>query len=120
VSGYALTAAGAHALAEEAFKIKDVLPSLVVYLQTNDNSGRTFANEIVRAFSIGGISSMINFGQLAGPSETGLIVLFDDPNNLPPPAKALKGALEAIGLKVRVIERKVGTFQFFVGPDPGS
>jgi hypothetical protein len=120
VSGYALTQAGIRALADEAFKIKDVLPSLTVMRQSNENSATTLAAQIVMAFGRGGVQSGIGMGQLGGPSETGLIILSDDPEHLPPPAAALKKALEVIGLKVNVIQRKVGTFQFFVGPDPNS
>lgn len=118
LSGYSLTNAGSRALSEEAFKIKDVLLNLTVFMQTNDESGRGLAMQIVRAFSIGGVSSTLGFGQLGGPSETGLIILFDDAEHLPEPAKSLKTALEAVGLKVKIIERKVGAFQFFVGPTP--
>jgi hypothetical protein len=120
MSGYALTPAGSRVLANEAFKIKDVLPNLTVFLQSNDNSGRPLATEIVRAFSIGGIPSTLNFGQLGGPTEKGVIILFDDPEKLPEAATQLKGALEKAGMRVTVIKRAVGTFQFYVGPDPNS
>jgi hypothetical protein len=118
--GYNLTAAGVRALAEEAFRIKTVLTDLVVRLQTNDESGRALASNIVRAFSRGGISSQIGFGQLGGPKEMGAIILFDDPEHLPPPAEALKAALEKVGMHVTVIKRTVGAFQFYVGPDPNG
>jgi hypothetical protein len=57
---------------------------------------------------------------LGGPTETGPIILFDDPDNLPPAAVALKAALEKAGMRVTVIKRAVGAFQFYVGPDPDS
>jgi hypothetical protein len=120
MSGYNLTGAGSRLLSDEAFKIKDVLPSLTVLLQNNDNSGRGLASAIVRALSIGGIPSSIGFGQLGGPTETGPIILFDDPEKLPEPAVKLKAALEKVGMRVTVIKRAVGTFQFFIGPDPNS
>jgi hypothetical protein len=120
MSGYNLSGAGSRVLADEAFKIKGVLTGLTVLLQNNDNSGRSLATAIVRALSIGGIPSTLNFGQLGGPTETGPIILFDDPDNLPPAATALKKALEKVGMRVTVIKRAVGTFQFFIGPDPDS
>jgi hypothetical protein len=120
MSGYALTNAGIRALAAEAFKIKEVLPDLVVRMQTNDESARGLASTLVTALNRGGIPSQIVFDQLGGPSETGPIILFDDPENLPPPAIALKATLEKVGLHVRVIQRKVGAFQFFAGPNPDS
>jgi hypothetical protein len=120
MSGYGLTAAGIRVLAEEAFKMKGILPGLTVYLQTNDETGRGLATSITRALSRGGIPSTINFGQLGGPSETGPIILFDDPKNLPEPAARLKAALEKVGMRVTVLPRPVGTFQFYVGPDPNS
>jgi hypothetical protein len=79
-------------LSDEAFKIKDVLPNLTILLQNNDNSGRGLASAIARAFSIGGIQSSIGFGQLGGPTETGPIILFDDPEKLPEAAVKLKAA----------------------------
>jgi hypothetical protein len=120
MDGYALTAAGSRVLADEAFKIKGVLTGLTVWLQNNDNSGRALATEIVRAFSIGGIPSSLNFGQLGGPTERGPIILFDDPEKLPEAATQLKAALEKAGMRVSVIKRAVGTFQFYIGPDPNS
>ena len=120
MNGYNLTPAGSRVLADEAFKIKDVLPSLTVWIQNNDNSGRGLAGEIIRAFSIGGISSNLNLGQLGGPSERGPIILFDDPEKLPEAATRLKSALEKAGMHVTVIKRAVGTFQFYIGPDPDS
>jgi hypothetical protein len=118
VNGYALTQRGIRVLAEEAYKLKDALPSVTVMRQNNEQTAATLASQMVTAFSRGGISSSVGFGQLGGPSETGLIILFDDPEHLPEPADKLKQALEYIGLKVTVIQRKVGTFQFFVGPEP--
>jgi hypothetical protein len=120
MNGYSLTSTGSRVLADEAFKIKGVLPSLTVWLQNNDNSGRALATEIVRAFSIGGIPSTLNFGQLGGPTERGPIILFDDPDKLPEAATRLKATLEKAGMQVTVIKRTVGTFQFFVGPDPNN
>jgi hypothetical protein len=120
MSGYNLSSAGSRVLAEEAFKIKDVLPNLTVFLQNNDNSGRGLAGSIVRALSIGGIPSSIGFGQLGGPTETGPIILYDDPENLPESAAKLKAALERVGIRATVIQRKVGSFQFFIGPDPNG
>jgi hypothetical protein len=120
MNGYNLTTAGSRVLADEAFKIKDTLPSLIVWIQNNDNSGRALATEIVRAFSIGGIPSTLNLGQLGGPTERGPIILFDDPEKLPEAATRLKAALEKAGMHVMVIKRTVGTFQFYIGPDPNN
>jgi hypothetical protein len=120
MSGYNLTGAGVRALADEAFKIKGDLTDLVVRMQTNDETGRGLATNIVRAFSRGGISSQLGFGQLGGPKEMGAIILVDDPQHLPLPAAALKSALEKVGMHVTVIQRAVGTFQFYVGPDPNG
>jgi hypothetical protein len=120
MSGYNLTSAGSRVLADEAFKLKSILPDLIVYLQNNDNSGRALAGSIVRAFSIGGIQSTINFGQLGGPTETGPIILTDDPDKLPEPAAKLKAALEKVGMNVTVIKKASVSFQFFIGPDPNS
>jgi hypothetical protein len=120
IDRYALTPAGVKALANEAYKIKSALPVLDILREASDGTSVGLASQIVTALNRGGIVASTGFGHLAGPSETGLIILAEDPEHLAEPAAKLKQALENIGLTVHVLQRKMVGFQFFVGPDPNS
>lgn len=117
-NGYGLTPAGIRVLADEAFKIKETLPSVIVFRLAMDGTANSLANQIVTGLERGGIQSSISVGRLAGPNEIGVMIIFDDPEKLPEPAAKLKQALERSGLGVTLVKRPVGSFQLFVGPNP--
>jgi hypothetical protein len=117
---YRLTPAGIKALADELYKIKDVVKPGDIRWMANDGQTLALATDFSKAYDRAGIDNALNMGRPNSPNETGVILMVNDPENEPASAKKFVSALKAVGIKSTLIRRDVGTehFVLLIGPRP--
>jgi hypothetical protein len=121
-SGYNLSEAGVTALANELYKIRDVVSKRIEldHMSTDPGSGG-LVNNLYRACDQAGVDCPIINIHPNSPRERGIMIYVSDPDNAPGPAKAVQAALLTVGLKVPFVARPgfgPDAFTLFVGPPP--
>jgi len=118
--GYRLTPAGIQSLAEELYKIKDVVGTGDIRWMANDGQTLALATDFSKAYDRAGIENTQNLGRPNTPTESGVMVMVDDPQHAPESAQKFMTALDKVGVKHTLIKRDVGAghFVLLIGPKP--
>jgi hypothetical protein len=121
---YTLTAADAHKIRDEIFKIRDLLPSDMLISTAYDYEARNVADRIFTGMSLAGIplrGTPVTVNPLT-PQETGISIRVGDLSKIPNNAKALAQALKnALGVEPRYTAMQGlhdDQFLLFVGTNP--
>ena len=120
----AITPTQQKTISEMIFKNKDTIGTIHVGVYYS-GSNIMYSLSIIEALQLSGA----DFGQInmnpEEPTQTGLMIACDDPNNLTAPAKTLKEAFEAAGLSIRTTKMlnqakrfNITNWMLFIGPRP--